>query len=321
MAGTVRKRTVFFFEIVEAKNGQPRMEPQPWRSFLDGIATAQPHERVVQSGDDRLVGVVEPANPADHLQLAKITGEVPHQLDHSNGTIEALQVAVGKDVVHVTTICFLEFGNIIGTLHGGFSAPRVSAITKWLNGVGLPCGEVALKPVIHARAREKLNRIEAVSEFTVRLEGAPADTISALRASSEVGDSLQRVGRRHPDTDITLTMKVPRRGGRLSRIRRNRALTELRRDVLEFIPDLDEWVDESGVVRDVNGRVAIRDPHRQSLQYEPLDFLAHRITAQCDVPIGFTDGRSVDLGFAVNAVFDAAADHRQELEDAVRPGG
>lgn len=171
MARTVRKRTVLFFEVVEAKRGQPRMEHQDWRSFLNRVATSESYECVVRSADDQLVGVIDSAVPVYHLQLAKITGEVPHQLDRSNGTIEALQVAAGKDVVHVTTICFLPYANIIGVLPGGFSAPRVSAITKWLNGVGLPWGEVALKPVIHARAREKLNRIEAVTEFTVQLEG------------------------------------------------------------------------------------------------------------------------------------------------------
>ncbi|MEV6482826.1 hypothetical protein [Streptomyces sp. NPDC051576] len=316
MAGTMRKRTVFFFEIVEAKNHQPRMEPQDWRGFLDRISAAPPDERSVQSGEDRLIGAVDAATSEDHLLLAKITGEVPHQLDHSNGTIEALRLAAGTDVVHVTTLCFMPYGNIIGTLHGGFSAPRVSAITKWLNGVGLPWGEVVLKPVIHARAREKLNRIEAVSELTVQLEGAPADSVGALNAQSELGHSLRSFGQRHPDTAITLSLRVPRRGGRLSLVRRNRAATQLRSDVLQFIPDLDEWMDESGVVRSVNGQVAIRDPHRQSLEYEPLDFLEHRITAQCDVPVAFTDGRSVDLQFAVNAVFGAARTHAQELQEA-----
>ncbi|UQA97321.1 hypothetical protein [Streptomyces halobius] len=316
MARAVRKRTVFFFEIVEAKDGQPRMDPQPWRSFLDRIAALEPHKRTITSGDDQLVGVVDPAMPEDHLLLAKITGEVPHQLDHGNGTIEALRLAAGTDVAHVTTICFLPYGNIIGALHGGFSAPRVSAIAKWLNQVGLPCGEISLKPVIHARAREKLNRIEAVSELTVSLEGAPADSVSALNANSELGASLRSFGQRHPDTAITLSLKVPQRGRGLNLFRRNRAATQLRSDVLQFIPDLDEWMDESGVVRSVSGRVAVRDPHRQSLEYEPLDFLAHRITAQCDVPVQFTDGRSVDLTFAVNAVFEAARTHEEALQEA-----
>ncbi|MFF0622968.1 hypothetical protein [Streptomyces sp. NPDC004296] len=316
MAGTVRKRTVFFFEIVEAKDGQPRMEPQPWRDFLDRVATSEPHERMVRSADDQLVGIVDASAAADHLQLAKITGEVPHQIDHNNGTIEALQLAAGTDVVHVTTLCFLPYGNIIGALHGGFSAPRVSAITKWLNGIGLPCGEVVLKPVIHARAREKLDRIEAVSEFTVQFEGAPADTVSALSARGDLADSLRSFGQRHPDTSITLSLKVPRRGGRLSKLRRNRAATQLRSDVLQFMPDLDEWMDESGVVRSVSGQVAVRDPHRQSLEYEPLDFLAHRITAQCDVPVAFTDGRSVDLRYAVDAIFTAARTHERALQEA-----
>ncbi|MFI2264458.1 hypothetical protein [Streptomyces tubercidicus] len=316
MARTVRKRTVLFFEVVEAKRGQPRMEHQDWRSFLNRVATSESYECVVRSADDQLVGVIDSAVPVYHLQLAKITGEVPHQLDRSNGTIEALQVAAGKDVVHVTTICFLPYANIIGVLPGGFSAPRVSAITKWLNGVGLPWGEVALKPVIHARAREKLNRIEAVTEFTVQLEGAPADTVSALSAHGGLADSLRSFGQRHPDTSITLSLKVPQRGSRLSAMRRNRAATELRTDVLQFMPDLDEWVDESGVIRSVTGRVAVRDPHRQSLEYEPLDFLAHRITAQCDVPLAFTDGRSVDLRYAVDEIFAAARTHEQALQEA-----
>ena len=317
MATQTRRRTVIFYEVVASKDQHPRMEPQDWRTFLDGIAAAEPGRRTVPSGEDQLIGAVDTVSSADHLLLARLTGEVPHQFNHGNGTIEALQLEAGTDVVHVTTICFLPYGNIIGTLQGGFSAPRASAIAKWLNGVGLPCGEVELRPVIHARAREKLERIEAVSEFTVQLEPAPADSVTALRAHSELGDGLRLFGRQHPDTAVTLSLKVPERGGRLSKRRRNRAEDQLRRDVMHFIPDLDEWVDDSGVVRSVTGRVASRDPARQQLAYEPLDFLAHRITAQCEVPVRFTDGRSVDLGFAVEAVFGAARTHETALREAV----
>lgn len=177
-----------------------------------------------------------------------------------------------------------------------------------------------LKPVIHAGAREKLKRIEAISEFTVQLEGAPADTISDLPVRSGLSDSLRSFGKRHPDTSITLTLKVPRRGGLLSKIRKNRATTQLRSDVLQFMPDLDEWVDESGVVRSVSGQVAVRNPDRQALEYEPLDFLSHRVTAQCQVPTGLTDGRSVDLRYSVEAILQAAREHEQALRDACRRG-
>ncbi|MFF8614575.1 hypothetical protein [Streptomyces sp. NPDC015350] len=318
MTRSTRKRTVFFFEIVRASPEESRMAPQPWREFLDGIAARDPWERTVVSGEDKLVGFVDPDTPENHLLVAKTTGEVPHQLNREHGTIGALQLPDGTDVAHVTTLCFLPYGNLVGALYGGMSAPRVSALTKWLNGVGLPCNPVLLKPVIHAGAREALNRIEAISEFTVTLEGAPADTLSNLRANAELGRSLGNLGRRHPDTSITLSLKVPRRGNPLSRLRRNRAATRLRNDVLEFMPDLDEWVDESGVVRSVTGQVAVRDPFRQSLAYEPLDFLSHRITAQVEVPVALTDGRSVDLAFAVRTVFDAARTHEQALNDACR---
>lgn len=321
VAATVRKRTVFFFEIVEARKDRPRLAPQDWRGFLDGVASAEPFERTVRSGEERLIGAVDPGTAADHLLLAKITGEVPHQFNHSSGTIEALRLAAGTDVVHVTTICFLPYGNVIGTLHGGLSAPRVSAITKWLNGVGLPCGEVELRPVIQARAMELLNRVEAVTELTVELEPAPADSITALRAQSELGSALRLIGRQHPDTQVSLSLKVQRRGGRTSRRRRNQAAVQLRSDVLRFLPDLNEWVDDSGVVRSVSGQVAVRDPQRQELLVQPLDFLAHRIAAQVDVPVALTDGRSVDLQFAVQAVFRAAREHEEQLREAVGADG
>lgn len=317
MTTQTRRRTVLFFEIVRAGNPQPRMGQQEWRGFLDGIGTAEPRRRTVPNNGEQLIGAVDAASTADHLLLARLTGEVPHQFNHGSGTIEALQLEAGKDVVHITTICFLPYGNIIGTLQGGFSAPRASAIANWLNRMGLPCGEVELRPVIHAQARKKLDRIEAISEFTVKLEPAPADSITALRGDSELGDALRRFGREHPDVAVTLSLKVAERGSRLSRRRRNQAEDQLRRDVMHFLPDLDQWVDDSGVVRSVAGRVGTRDPSRQQLTYDALDFLAHRITAQCEVPIRFTDGRSVDLAFAIEAVLGAARTHETELREAV----
>lgn len=317
MAERTRRRTVLFFEIVQAGKPHPRMRGQDWRAFLDGIAATEPQLRTVPSGEEKLIGAVDEGSSADHLLLAKVTGEVPHQFNHGSGTIETLQLAAGTDVVHVTTICFLPYGNIIGTLQGGFSAPRVSAIARWMNGMGLPWGEVELRPLIHARAREKLERIEAVTEFTVQLEPAPVDSTTALRAQSELGNYMRRIGREHPDVAVSLSLKIPERGSRLSRRRRNQAADQLRRDVMHFIPDLDEWVDDSGVVRSATGRVATRDPSREGLSYEPLDFLAHHITAQCEVPVRFTDGRSVDLGFAVEAVLGAAQENEALLREAV----
>lgn len=43
--------TVYFFEVVEAKDGQPRMEPQPWRNFLDRPLAYRPgHIRLPACG-------------------------------------------------------------------------------------------------------------------------------------------------------------------------------------------------------------------------------------------------------------------------------
>ncbi|GAB2894657.1 hypothetical protein [Streptomyces mayteni] len=321
MAAT-RKRTAYFFEIVRSHGEHPRMTPQDWSAFLAEVKAKPPVERTIVSGDDRLIGAVDEGTSADHLLLAKITGEVPHQFNHGSGTIEALRLATGTDVVHVTTICFLPYGNVIGTLSGGLSAPRVSAITKWLNGVQLPCGEVELRPVIHADARKVLDQMEAVTELTVELEPAAPDSATALRETSDFGRMMREIGRQHPGTEVSLTLRVAQRGAKkLDPRRRNQAAAGLRRDVLSFMPDLDEWVDEEGVVRSVSGRVSVRDPYRQTLVTQPLDFISERITAQVDVPVAYTDGRSVDLRFAVEAVLKAAQDHDGRLREAVGADG
>lgn len=313
---TTRDRTVQFFEIVQAKTAMPRMSPQDWGGLLRSLRDRPLRDRMVTSGIEPLIGAIDPLQTAPHLILAKVRRDVPHQINFDDGTLSQLQLAANRGLVDVTTLHFLSFGNVVATLGGGISAPRLSAINRWLNGMQLFRDEVELRPVVNERSRDKLDRADAVDRVSVKIQPEAYDSSSALRSSSDLGDAVSRMHEQYPEMTVTLTLEVPKRGGMLSNLRRNRGQHRLLEATRALASDIDDWLSTSDVVESARVEAHIVEFGEVSKE-EQIDFVAERITAKCAVPDASTDGHSIDIHIALTRLVEVSRRLERELRAAV----
>ncbi|MFD6968322.1 hypothetical protein [Streptomyces sp. NPDC059949] len=317
MAARNRDRTVQFYQVADAKEPDaPRLPRQDWGATLRRLRDMPLPDRRVESGGETLIGAVDPLQPAPHLLLAKVRRDVPQQINFDDGSFSHLQLAANQGLVDVTTVYFLSFGNVMATMSGGISAPRVSAIQRWFNGMHLMSEEIELRPVVDARSREKLARANAVETLTIRVQPEPQDSPTALRGSSDLGAAISRMHEDYPDMTITLTLEVPKKRRWYSPRRRSRGQRQLLDSTTAFARDIGDWLDNSDAVDTARATAHIDDWNQQATD-EKIDFVAERITAKCRVPLESTDGHSVDLHVALTELARVAHEHERILRAAV----
>ncbi|MDH2389375.1 hypothetical protein QCN29_11335 [Streptomyces sp. HNM0663] len=316
MAARNRDRTVHFYEIADAKEPASRMGYRNWAAELRQLRDLPLTQRTVESAGETLIGAVDPLQPAPHLLVAKVRKDKPQQINFDDGSFSYLQLAANKGLIDVTTVYFLSFGNVVATMGGGISAPRVRAIQRWFNGMHLIGEEIALRPVVDARSRDKLARASAVEKVTIRVLPEPHDSPSALRSSSDIGTALSRMHEEYPDMTITLTLEVPKKPRWYSLRRRARGHRQLLDSTSALAADISDWLDNTDAV-DTARAVAHIEEWDQQATDEKIDFVAERITAKCRVPLESTDGHSIDLHVALTELERVALEHERALRAAV----
>ncbi|MFI8213665.1 hypothetical protein [Streptomyces werraensis] len=322
MAARNRDRIVHFYEIADAganASAPSRLPHRDWGTRIRRLCSRPPLQRTVRAGDDILIGAVDPHQTAPHLLLAKVRQDVPQLIDHVDGTLGRLQLAADKELVDVTTVYFLPFGNVVATMAGGISAPRVQALRRWLDGMRVAAPDVrdiALRPVVNARSREKLAHAAAIERLAVRISPEPYDSPSSLRASSDLGTALSRLHEDNPDMVITLTLEVPKKSRSLVPRRRARGHQRLLDSTRALANDIDDWLDNSDVVDTAAARARMEAWHSQA-DDEKIDFVSERITAKCVVPFSSSDGHAIDLQVALTKLEEVCRDNERELRAAV----
>ncbi|MFH9420110.1 hypothetical protein [Streptomyces sp. NPDC017529] len=317
MTARNRDRTVHFYQVADAKEPDvPPLNRQDWGVLLGRLRDLPLGERTVGSGGETLIGAVDPNQPAPHLLLAKVRKDHPQQINFDDGSFSQLQLAANQGLVDVTTVYFLSFGNVMATMGGGISAPRVSAIQRWFNSMQFVREEVQLRPVVDGRSREKLARATAVDKLTIRLQPEPHDSPTALRSSADLGDALGNLHEKYPDMAITLTLEVPKKRSRFSLRRRSRGQQRLLDSTTALARDIGDWLDNTDAVHTARAEAHIDDWNQQSTD-EKIDFVAERITAKCLVPVEATDGHSVNLHVALTELARVAHEQERVLRAAV----
>ncbi|MGW7293156.1 hypothetical protein ACWGIB_12335 [Streptomyces xiamenensis] len=316
MAARNRDRTVHFYQVCDTKDDAPPLPVQDWGVLLRRLRDMPLRDRTVLWNGETLIGAVDPLQPAPHLLLAKVRREAPQQINFDDGSFSHLQLAANQGLVDVTTVHFLSFGNVMATMSGGISAPRVSALQRWFNGMNLMSDEIELRPVVNARSREKLARASAVETLTVRVQPEPYDSPTALSQSSDLGAAIGRLHEEYPDMTITLTLEVPKKRRWYSPVRRSRGQRQLLDSTSAFARDIGDWLDNSDAVDVARATAHIEDWEQQAAD-EKIDFVAERITTKCQVPLESTDGHSVDLHFALVELARVAHEKERILRVAV----
>ncbi|MGW6641077.1 hypothetical protein [Streptomyces iakyrus] len=320
MAARNRDRVVHFYEIADADApATHRLPHRDWGAHIRRLCTQPPGRRTVPAGEDILIGAVDPHQTTPHMLLAKSRQDVPQLIDHVDGTLSRLQLAADKELVDVTTVYFLPFGNVVATMAGGISAPRAQALKRWLDGMRAAAPEVRnieLRPVVNARSREKLAHAAAIEQLTVRIAPEPPDSPTALRASSDLGSALSRLHQDNPDMIITLKLEVPKKSRVLSPRRRARGHDRLLASTRVFANDIEDWLDNSDAVDTAAAQARMEAWHSEA-DDEKIDFVSERITAKCVVPFSSSDGHVIDLQVALNELEQRALENERVLRAAV----
>lgn len=314
VAGT-RKRSVAFYEIVRAKDAvNARFEPLDWPTVLDNLKDASIAERRVIHDDDIYLGEAIHLDNANHLVLARLRDGDLQQVDWDSQRIDALELDGNRSVVDTSIICFLPFGNVIGVIQGSPSAPRPTALQRWLNAIesGIP-EDIAVVPLVGKSAWEKLEKADSVNLFEMRLRPG-SDMFPS--ASEGLGNFASNARKQNPDALITVNIKIPKGRGLSRSSARSRGERRLHTSVRAFLSDFGNLVGPHGSVDRAIAHVMLSASDGGAVE-EKINFVNDHITASTQVVLPRGSGASPWFETAVRAVLGAAADHDRDLRDAV----
>ncbi|MYX24920.1 MULTISPECIES: hypothetical protein [unclassified Streptomyces] len=311
-----RKKTVAFYEIVRAKDaGNLRFDHIDWGFVLDNLSALSVHDRHMMHDDDIYVGEPIESSNGKHLVLARLRDGDLQQIDYEAQRIDALRLDGNRSVVDTTIICFLPYGNVIGVIQGSASAPRPTALQRWLNAMHSGIGEdLAIIPLIGRNAWEKLKAAESVNLFEMRLR--PAGTSMFPISLEGLGDFAHHAHKQNPDALITLTIKIPKGRGLSRSSARARGERRLHASVQEFLSDFGSLVGPHGVIDRAIADVML-SASDGSIVEEKINFVNDHITASKQVTLPRGSGAGPWFEAAVQAVMQAASEHDSDLRSAV----
>lgn len=285
-----------------------------WPAVLRNLDHLTMRQRMYQHGDDDYVGEPITTDEGQHLVLARLRDGDIQQVDWEHGHIDDLRLEGNRSVVDTTIICFLPFGNVIGVIQGSTSAPRPTALQRWLNSMDSGINEdLAVMPLIGKNAWEKLQRAESVNLFEMRIR--PGQAMFPLDADG-LGDISRRAHNKNPDALISLTVKIPKGRGFARNPARSRGENLLRDDVQNFISRFGSLVGPDGAVDRAIAHVTLSNADG-ALEEDKINFISDHITVQKPVVLRRSEGQAPWYEAAVRAVMQVATEHHQQLNDAV----
>ncbi|MFD9486741.1 hypothetical protein ACFWBX_22740 [Streptomyces sp. NPDC059991] len=305
----MKERTVGFYEVVVVKDGQANRMSQSldWDGMLADLAQVDVSERTVE-GDTRLVGTLTTYDMQDHLLLHRVkgAGEWLSVLNFDTGDLRELEQSAQEGYLDTSVICFLPFGNVVGIMQGGVSAPSHKALETWLNGIRMFPGQVfEVRPVVTHAEIEKLKTAAGASRVEVKVM---ANQMSALGdRSGGLARTLRVASEAYGEISVTMIISVPKK-------------KELRQHREHLLADLAEISDLVTGAERARARLVFSDPGGEE-RTRLVELVEHSITAKKRVPATDGEGRSIRIVSAVDAILGAAAEHEEALRLAVDAGG
>jgi hypothetical protein len=304
----MKERTIGFFEIVTIRDGQAvRTEELDWDGSLGDISRVPVSGRTFEA-DAQMVGTIATYDMQDHLLLHRVKdrGEWLSVMNWDTGNLRELEQNAHEGYLDTSVVCFLPFGNVIGIMQGARSAPSHRGLQAWLNGVQIFRGQqLEVRPVVSHVEAERLKAASGVSRVEVKVL---ANKMGALRTSDGLRGGLARglraVVESYGEITVTMIISVPR----------GKELAEHRERLLA---DLDEISDIVSDAERARARLVYSDPGGPE-RSQLVELVEHSITAKKRVPATDSEGNSIRIMSAVDAILSAAAEHEEALREAVR---
>ncbi|MFK4106134.1 hypothetical protein ACI2L1_39980 [Streptomyces sp. NPDC019531] len=301
----MKERTVGFYEVVVTKEGEAQRIPElmDWDGMLADLSRAPVAARSFE-GDSQLVGTVVTYGEQDHLLLHRVkdAGEWLSVLNFDTGDLRELEQSAQEGYLDTSVVCFLPFGNVVGIMQGGVSAPSHKALETWLNGIQMfPGSQLQIRPVVTHAEVEKLKTASGASRVEVKIM---ANKMGALaNRSGGLARTLRVAGEAYGEISVTMIISVPKK----------RELKEHREHLLADLAAISDVV--TGAER-ARARLVFSDPGGPE-QSRMVELVEHSITAKKRVPATDAEGRSIRIVSAVDAILGAAAEHEDVLRLAV----
>lgn len=306
--GHMKERTVGFYEVVVVRDGEAQRIPQPmdWDGALADLAQA-PVDARSHEGESRIVGTTFPHNMEDHLLLHRVkdAGEWLSVINFDTGDLRELEQSAHEGYLDTSVVCFLPFGNVVGIMQGGVSAPSHKSLETWINGIEMfPGSHLQLRPVVAHSEIEKLKSAVGASRVEVKVMGNKMGALLERRGG--LARLLRVAGDAYGEISVTMVISVPR----------GKELKEHREHLLA---DLDEISDVVTGAERARARLVYSDPGGPE-QTRLVELVEHSITAKKRVPATDAEGNSIRIVSAVDAILAAAAEHEDALRLAVDAG-
>ncbi|MEU3268095.1 MULTISPECIES: hypothetical protein [Streptomyces] len=303
----MKERTVGFYEVVVVKEGAAQRIPEPmdWDGALADLARAPVGARS-HEGESRLVGTTFTHNMEDHLLLHRVkdAGEWLSVINFDTGDLRELERSAHEGYLDTSVVCFLPFGNIVGIMPGGVSAPSHKSLETWLNGIDMfPGSQLRLLPVVAHSEIEKLKTAVGASRVEVKVLGNKMGALSERERRGGLARLLRVASEEYGEITVTMVIAVPR----------GKELSEHREHLLA---DLDEIADVVTGAERARARLVYSDPGGPE-QTRLVELVEHSITAKKRVPATDAEGNSIRIVSAVDAILAAAAEHEDALRLAV----
>lgn len=276
--GHMKERTVGFYEVVVVKDGEAQRIPQPmdWDGALADLAQA-PVDARSHEGESRIVGTTFPHNMEDHLLLHRVkdAGEWLSVINFDTGDLRELEQSAHEGYLDTSVVCFLPFGNVVGIMQGGVSAPSHKSLETWINGIEMfPGSHLQLRPVVAHSEIEKLKSAVGASRVEVKVMGNKMGALLERRGG--LARLLRVAGDAYGEISVTMVISVPR----------GKELKEHREHLLA---DLDEISDVVTGAERARARLVYSDPGGPE-QTRLVELVEHSITAKKRVPATDAEG-------------------------------
>lgn len=301
------EKTIAFHRIVRYDgDGNKPMEQVKWYDILTTLDSLNIGGRTTKRGSRMLIGEVYFHGERAHLKLAKVRDVAAWLglLKTGATSLEDFETEEGNRLYEISVVSFLNFGNVIGLVQGSTASPTPIAVIEWLEELKL-FGEIQLgvEAVLTNAAREHLQQAPEVSRIETRVSTTSAQALT--ERGSRLGKVLTRVNEEFGPVTVTLIIKT-------SRAKENREGRQIMRAEAEHLAAAARDSEVSKAKAEL-----IHIEADETTRSEKVDFLKQAITAKRRIPATDDEGKPIRILSAVEAIMAVAAQHDQELRQAV----